>query len=169
MEWRLRDAKNQFSKLVQKARVEGPQVVTVRGEGTAVVLTAADYDTLRARRSTICSRDRVGTTRSSRRSPPVQKLGAAMWPSDLPRRHQCDFRSAAEHTTGDNWLRGVDPFSVHLSVITLGEVTRGIALKQLTDLRTATHLGEWLQNCATATAIVFYPFLIRSPSSEVAS
>lgn len=46
MNWHLQDAKNQFSRLVQKARHEGPQVVTVRGERAAVVLSAADYDKL---------------------------------------------------------------------------------------------------------------------------
>lgn len=46
MNWHLQDAKNQFSKLVQKARDEGPQVVTVRGQRAAVVLSAADYDAL---------------------------------------------------------------------------------------------------------------------------
>jgi prevent-host-death family protein len=50
MEWALQDAKNQFSKLVQKARLEGPQVVTLRGERAAVVLSAADYEALRAGR-----------------------------------------------------------------------------------------------------------------------
>lgn len=44
-----------------------------------------------------------------------------------------------------SWLRSADPFSVHLSVITLGEVMRGIALKQRSDPRTAAHLGEWLR------------------------
>lgn len=53
MEWQLQDAKNQFSKVVQKARLEGPQVVTVRGERTAVVLSARDYDALRAGRPTL--------------------------------------------------------------------------------------------------------------------
>lgn len=53
MEWPLQDAKNQFSKLVQKARTEGPQVVTLRGERAAVVLSAADYDALRAGRPTL--------------------------------------------------------------------------------------------------------------------
>jgi prevent-host-death family protein len=38
---------------VQKARQEGPQVVTVRGERTAVVLSARDYDALRAGRPTL--------------------------------------------------------------------------------------------------------------------
>jgi len=53
MEWQLQDAKNQFSRVVRKARVEGPQVVTLRGERTAVVLSAADYDALRATRPSL--------------------------------------------------------------------------------------------------------------------
>ncbi|OCP15015.1 type II toxin-antitoxin system Phd/YefM family antitoxin [Ensifer sp. LC163] len=53
MEWQLQDAKNQFSKVVQKARHEGPQIVTLRGERTAVVLSAHDYDALRAGRPTL--------------------------------------------------------------------------------------------------------------------
>lgn len=53
MEWQLQDAKNQFSKVIQKARHEGPQTVTLRGERTAVVLSAHDYDALRAGRPTL--------------------------------------------------------------------------------------------------------------------
>ena len=53
MEWQLQDAKNQFSKVVQKARLEGPQVVTLRGERAAVVLSAADYDALTGNRPNI--------------------------------------------------------------------------------------------------------------------
>jgi prevent-host-death family protein len=53
MIWQLQDAKNQFSKLVQKARLEGPQTVTVRGERTAIVISAAEYDILRAGRPTL--------------------------------------------------------------------------------------------------------------------
>ena len=48
MDWPLQDAKNQFSKVVQKARNEGPQTVTLRGERAAVVLSAEDYDTILA-------------------------------------------------------------------------------------------------------------------------
>jgi prevent-host-death family protein len=48
MDWPLQDAKNQFSKVVQKARSEGPQTVTLRGERAVVVLSAEDYDALRA-------------------------------------------------------------------------------------------------------------------------
>ena len=43
------------------------------------------------------------------------------------------------------WLRSVNPLDVHLSVITLGEVMRGIALKQKADPQAASHLAQWLQ------------------------
>lgn len=46
MEWPLQDAKNQFSKVVRDAQKEGPQIVTLRGERAAVVLSAKDYDAL---------------------------------------------------------------------------------------------------------------------------
>jgi prevent-host-death family protein len=54
MDWALQHAKNRFSEVVQRARREGPQTVTLRGERAAVVLSAADYDALtRHRRSLV--------------------------------------------------------------------------------------------------------------------
>jgi prevent-host-death family protein len=53
MEWQLQDAKNQFSKVVQKAQQEGPQVVTLRGERAVVIVSARDYDALQANRPTL--------------------------------------------------------------------------------------------------------------------
>lgn len=44
-----------------------------------------------------------------------------------------------------DWLRSVDAQSVFLSVITLGEIARGIALKERTDPRAASSLSEWLR------------------------
>ena len=43
------------------------------------------------------------------------------------------------------WLRSVDPLSIHLSALTLGEIMRGIALKQKSDPKAAGHLAEWLR------------------------
>lgn len=43
------------------------------------------------------------------------------------------------------WIKAVDPRSIHLSVITLGEIMRGIAMKAKHDPRAASHLSEWLQ------------------------
>jgi prevent-host-death family protein len=53
MNWPLQDAKNQFSRLVRKARLEGPQFVTLRGEPAAVVLSVKDYDALCAGRPSL--------------------------------------------------------------------------------------------------------------------
>jgi prevent-host-death family protein len=53
MEWQLQDAKNNFSKVVQRARTEGPQIITVRGKRAAVVLSAEEYDSLRRDKPTL--------------------------------------------------------------------------------------------------------------------
>lgn len=46
MNWQLQEAKNKFGKLVDEARRNGPQVVTVRGKEAAVVLSIEEYSTL---------------------------------------------------------------------------------------------------------------------------
>lgn len=43
------------------------------------------------------------------------------------------------------WMRSTDPQAIHLSTLTLGEIMRGIALKQKSDPTTAGHLAEWLR------------------------
>ena len=44
-----------------------------------------------------------------------------------------------------HWLRSVDPDAIYLSVITLGEIMKGIVLKQRTDPRAAAALTQWLE------------------------
>jgi prevent-host-death family protein len=53
MDWQLQDAKNRLSELVQRARSEGPQTITLRGARAAVVLSATAYDRLVAGRPTL--------------------------------------------------------------------------------------------------------------------
>ncbi len=53
MDWSLQDAKNRFSEVVQRARREGPQIVTLRRKRAAVVLSATDYDALLASRPSL--------------------------------------------------------------------------------------------------------------------
>ena len=43
MSWQLQEAKNRLSEVVKAAEHEGPQVITVRGKDTAVVLSMQDY------------------------------------------------------------------------------------------------------------------------------
>ena len=54
-----------------------------------------------------------------------------------------EARRGAPESVG--WLRSVDPLAVHLSVITLGEIMRGVALKQKSDPQRASRLAQWLQ------------------------
>ena len=67
MEWQLQDAKNRFSELVQRARKEGPQMVTLRGERAAVVLSAEAFDELTANRPSLVD----------------HLLSGPAWPDDL--------------------------------------------------------------------------------------
>lgn len=43
------------------------------------------------------------------------------------------------------WMRSVDQSTIHLSVLTLGEIMRGIALRQNSDPTAAGHLAAWLR------------------------
>lgn len=47
MAWQLQAAKQQFSQLVERARREGPQVVTKHGKEAVVVVSAEEYRRLR--------------------------------------------------------------------------------------------------------------------------
>jgi predicted nucleic acid-binding protein len=44
-----------------------------------------------------------------------------------------------------DWLRAAAPSLLYLSVITLGEIERGIAMKERADLKAAENLSAWLQ------------------------
>ncbi len=48
-------------------------------------------------------------------------------------------------TEARTWLRSVDPAGVYLSVVTLGEIMKGIALKQRSDSFLAAALTLWLE------------------------
>ncbi len=47
-------------------------------------------------------------------------------------------------TAARDWLRSVDPETIYLSVITLGEIMKGIELRRRTDPRAAGSLRQWL-------------------------
>ncbi len=50
MEWRLAEAKNRFSELVNRALIEGPQRV-VRRDDAVIVIAQRDYDKLAGTRA----------------------------------------------------------------------------------------------------------------------
>lgn len=48
--WQLQEAKARLSELVKATEKEGPQEITVRGTGAAVLVSRADYERLTRRR-----------------------------------------------------------------------------------------------------------------------
>lgn len=50
--WKMQDAKAQFSEVVRRARKDGPQRVTHRGEDAVVVVRADEFDRVAGPRET---------------------------------------------------------------------------------------------------------------------
>ena len=44
--WKLEEAKARFSEVVRLAKSQGPQLVTIRGKETAVILSAVEFERL---------------------------------------------------------------------------------------------------------------------------
>jgi prevent-host-death family protein len=46
--WQIQEAKNKFSRVVENAVNDGPQIITKRGVEVAIVLSLADYQKMMA-------------------------------------------------------------------------------------------------------------------------
>ena len=53
MQWKLQDAKNRLSFVVQRATDEGPQIINVRGKPTAIVMSIEEYHRLTQPKSSL--------------------------------------------------------------------------------------------------------------------
>lgn len=49
MSWQLQEAKNRLSEVVKAAKSKGPQIITVRGEEAAVLVSINEYKRLAGR------------------------------------------------------------------------------------------------------------------------
>ena len=67
MNWQLQEAKARFSELVRRAREQGPQHVSVRGEPSVVVVSEEEFARLTSRRPSLV--DHI--------------LNGADWPDDV--------------------------------------------------------------------------------------
>jgi prevent-host-death family protein len=65
--WQSQDAKARFSELVRRARVQGPQHVSVRGEPSVVVVSEEEFARLTSRQPSLV--DHI--------------LNGAAWPDDV--------------------------------------------------------------------------------------
>jgi prevent-host-death family protein len=44
--WQLQEAKARFSELIRLCKIEGPQIVTIRGKEEAILLSKKEYESL---------------------------------------------------------------------------------------------------------------------------
>jgi prevent-host-death family protein len=79
--WNLLSAKAQLGAVVRKAQLEGPQMITLRGDDTAVVLSTADYQGL------------------------IEKSGETTWVD----RFRAGFIGEIDLTRDEDGLREADP------------------------------------------------------------
>jgi len=76
--WQLQDAKNKFSDLVNKAQIDGPQIVTRHGKKAVVVLAFDDYKKL--------SKPKTNLYKFFRKSPLAKLEFEIERSKDLPRK-----------------------------------------------------------------------------------
>ena len=55
MIWQLQEAKKEHNRVIQQARISGPQTITVQGKEAAVVLSAEDYQRLTEKKNSLVS------------------------------------------------------------------------------------------------------------------
>ncbi len=112
MEWQLQDAKNQFSKVVQKARNEGPQEITRRVAGhwqSCALLFAAKAACVILMRAARRHSPRCGLDRAHRGK------CRAVTPSMLARQHHFGGRRGAEAVRRSQYLRSSSVLSARRS------------------------------------------------------
>ena len=147
--WSVADAKARFSELIELARREGPQTITKNGRSTAVLVSVEEWERKTngpARSRTSCSIPRCEapiSTLSGRRTTRARST------CELPDRHERDFGNHQTKTrsTKSSVLHETDEDRLFVSVITLGELRRGVALKA--DGRAKSALDTWLRRRLT--------------------
>ena len=144
--WQLQEAKNRLSELVRKARDEGPQVITVHGADAAVVMSAEQYAKLSRRKGTLVDFLQKITAGGRGTGPDTQSR-----PRQISRHmnYLLDTSAVSEvvkphpDSAVIEWLTQADEETLFLSVLTIGELEKGIA--KLADGKRRTRLHAWVR------------------------
>jgi len=54
-QWQLQDAKARFSEVVKRARSEGPQEITLRGEPAAILVSREEFEKMKGKKPSLVS------------------------------------------------------------------------------------------------------------------
>ena len=152
-EWQLQDAKNRFQRVGplrtrgRTADSDGPRQAS-RSGALCRRLYRADHATPLAHR---LSAIRTGVVRRVGR--PGQRPRTRYRPRYRALSYLVDTCVVSEarrrSTPAIAWLNAVDPAALFLSVITIGEIAKGIAARERTDPVAAAALVRWLDGLRT--------------------
>ena len=148
--WQVQDAKTRLSEVIERARSEGPQSITRHGKERAVVLSIEDYRSLVAQRPDFKSYllggpkvDDFSVERdpsSGRDDRPLIGTGGYLLDTNViseTRKSRADVGVIA-------FLSAANSAGLYLSVLTLGELRKGVAAKRRTDIVAGDQLGAWV-------------------------
>ena len=146
-EWPVHDAKRRFSELIERAQTDGPQVITRHGRQRAVVLSAAAFRKLEATKPDfkeyLLSGPKVDDFDVER----TDDLGRGRRPLSylLDTNVVSETRKRRPDPNVIDWLQAVDQAELHISVLTIGELTKGVAQHRQRDPQAAASLEHWLR------------------------
>jgi toxin FitB len=154
--WSPQDAENRFSAVVDAAPAGEPQLVTRRGKRAVVVLAADEFERL-SRLDRAHSRSRMTTASSSARP-----CGRGTLSSDVPARHGRALvpPAAGRHPRAAAWIGTRRDSELHVSVVTTGEIERGIERQRAREPQFAATLAAWLDRVLALYGERVLPFTL---------
>jgi len=126
-DWQLQEAKARLSELVKSAQQKGPQQITVHGKPAAVMLSQSDYDRL--------TKDKPSFLAFMRQS--------ALKGVKLDTNVVSELVRTKPSTRVVTWFEQVPDEALHLSVLSLGEIRKGV--EKLKASRRRERLRIWLE------------------------
>ena len=144
--WSVQDAKNRFSEVVEAARRE-PQTVTKHGKPAVVVVAVDEYERLRKlQRLKAPSFSRDAHRRRGIRAPRGANAGTGILMYLLDTVVLSELRKAPRQRNRNlvHWIGEVPSQDLFVSVLTVGEIKRGIERQRQLNPEFADRIASWL-------------------------
>ncbi len=148
--WQVQEAKTRLSEVIEEASQKGPQIITRHGAERAVILSIADYRALTAHKPNLKEYllggpkvDRFEIAEVARYRPGDRFVnGRIEYLLDTNVLSETRKRKADAGVI--SFLENAEAAALYISVLTLGELRKGVAAKGHSDSGAAKSLGGWV-------------------------
>ena len=143
--WQLQQAKTRLSEVIEEAHTRGPQIITRHGAERAVVLSIGDYRALVAHKPDLKEYLLGGPKVDSFDIEPDRDMGRLAYLLDTNVLSETRKKKADAGVI--SFLEAADSSSLFISVLTLGELRKGVAAKKFKDPDpdAAKRLAAWVE------------------------